>query len=178
MGIVNMKESPVKTNLSSSCVVSQATPQDIPELLAMIQALARYEKLEDQCVSTEADLQRALFSAKPEAEALIARIEGKAAGFALFCHNFSTFLGRHGLWLEDLFVHENCRGHGIGKKLLAALAGIAKQRRCGRLEWAVLDWNTPAIDFYQSRGATVMGDWRIVRTTGEALDTLAAMSDA
>ena len=162
------------TTASMTCTISTATPQDIPDLFAMVRALAHYEKLEDQCISTEADFQRALFSAKPEAEALIARVDGRPAGLALYCRNFSTFLGRHGLWLEDIFVHEEYRGRGIGKKLLAKLASIAKQHRCGRLEWAVLDWNTPAIDFYRSMGATIMNEWRIVRTTGEALDTLAA----
>ena len=165
---------PERMVISPTCSISTATPQDIPDLLAMIQALARYEKLEDQCISTEADLQRALFSVKPEAEALVARVEGNAAGFALYCHNFSTFLGRHGFWLEDLFVYNDYRRQGIGKRLLAALAKIAKQRHCGRLDWTVLDWNTPAIDFYRSMGATILNDWRIVRTTGAALDALAA----
>jgi GNAT superfamily N-acetyltransferase len=156
----------------AACLVSPATPQDVPDLLAMVRALARYERLEAQCVSTEADFHRALFSARPEAEALIARVDGQAAGFALYCHNFSTFLGRHGLWLEDLFVHEDFRGRGIGKKLLTTLAGIARHRECGRLEWAVLDWNAPAIEFYKSLGATIMDDWRIVRSAGQALEAL------
>jgi GNAT superfamily N-acetyltransferase len=163
---------PNASEACAACLVSPATQKDVPDLLAMIRALARYEKLEAQCVCSEADLRRALFSARPEAEALIARVDGEPAGFALYCHNFSTFLGRHGIWLEDLFVHEDFRGRGIGKKLLVTLAGIARQRECGRLEWGVLDWNAPAIAFYESLGATIMRDWRIARVTGQALEAL------
>ena len=142
----------------------------------MIRALAEYEKLAHLCVGTEQDLQDALFGRAPAAEVLIARVGGEPAGFALFFHTFSTFLARRGLWLEDLFVYPGHRGAGIGRALLQALAAIARERRCGRFEWAVLDWNTPAIAFYERLGATVMPDWRIVRVTGDALDRLAGTS--
>jgi GNAT superfamily N-acetyltransferase len=178
MTVIAKSTFPNTSPARAACLVSPVTPQDVPDLLAMVRALARYEKLEAQCISTEADFQRALFSARPEAEALIARVDGQPAGFALYCHNFSTFLGRQGLWLEDLFVHEDFRGRGIGKKLLTTLARIAKDRQCGRLEWAVLDWNAPAIEFYESLGATIMDDWRIVRATGKTLDDLQAMAMA
>jgi GNAT superfamily N-acetyltransferase len=142
----------------------------------MIRALAEYEKLSEICVASETDLADALFGARPAAEALIARREGQAAGFALFFHNFSTFLGRRGLWLEDLFVRPEYRRQGCAQALLRKLAAIAVDRRCGRFEWAVLDWNVRAIDFYQALGATVLPDWRIVRVVGPALATLAGNS--
>ncbi|MDR0770206.1 MAG: GNAT family N-acetyltransferase [Burkholderiales bacterium] len=158
---------------SSDFMIMPATSQDVPELVAMLRALAEYEKLQDQCVSTEADFQRALFGPEREAEALIARVGGKAAGYALYCYHFSTFLARRGLWLEDLFVYPQYRGLGIGKAMLVRLAQTAFERGYGRFEWAVLDWNTPAIEFYKAMGATVMDDWRIVRVTGNALKQLA-----
>ncbi|MDR2017076.1 MAG: GNAT family N-acetyltransferase [Burkholderiales bacterium] len=158
---------------SPSFTIAPATPQDIPELVTMLRALAEYEKLRDQCISTESDFQRALFGPEREAEALIARVGDKAAGYALFCYNFSTFLARRGLWLEDLFVYPQYRGLGIGKAMLIRLARTAHELGYGRFEWAVLDWNTPAIEFYKAMGATVMDDWRIVRVTGDALKQLA-----
>jgi len=139
----------------------------------MIQGLAEYEKLSEICVATETDLSEALFGPRPAAEALIARKGAQAAGFALFFHNFSTFLGRRGLWLEDLFVRPEYRRQGCAKALLQALAAIAVERRCGRFEWAVLDWNVRAIDFYRSLGASVLPDWRIVRVVGPALAAIA-----
>jgi GNAT superfamily N-acetyltransferase len=142
----------------------------------MIKALAEFEKLSHLCVATKSDLEDALFGSHPAAEALIARASGEAAGFALFFHNFSTFLGRRGLWLEDLFVHPAYRRRGCARALLRALAGVAVARNCGRFEWAVLDWNARAIDFYQELGATVLPDWRIVRIVGPALQALAAGS--
>ena len=154
--------------------VRPAGPADVPAIMAMIRALAEYEKLSHACVSTENDLQRALFGREPAAEVLIATADGVPAGFALFFHTFSTFLARRGLWLEDLFVYPRHRGRGIGTALLHRLATIAAERECGRFEWAVLDWNTPAIRFYERMGATVMPDWRIVRVTGPALERLAA----
>ena len=129
------------------------------------------------CVSTEKDLHQALFGPEPAAEVLIATADGVPAGFALFFHTFSTFLARRGLWLEDLFVYPEQRGRGIGRALLLRLAAIAVERECGRFEWAVLDWNSPAIRFYERMGATVMPDWRIVRVTGAALDRLAGSSN-
>ncbi len=150
-----------------------ATPADVPVVLAMIRGLAEYEKLTHLCVATEADIATALFGPQPRAEVLIAWQGDQAAGFALFFHNFSTFLGRPGLWLEDLFVRPDCRRQGCAQALLRALAGIAVARGCGRFEWSVLDWNTPAIDFYRGLGASVLPDWRIARMVGPALDALA-----
>ena len=155
--------------------IDAATPRDIADIHALIVALAHYEKLADRCVSTEEDVREALFGAHPAAEVLIARIEGDpgpAAGFALFFHTFSTFLGRRTLWLEDLFVRPEHRGAGIGRALLTRLAALAHERGCGRFEWAVLDWNEPAIRFYEALGAQVLPDWRICRVTGAALETL------
>jgi GNAT superfamily N-acetyltransferase len=149
-----------------------ATRVDVPDLLAMIRALADYERLSHLVVANETLVGEALFGARPAAEALIARElgeSGAAAGFALFFHTFSTFLGRRGLWLEDLFVYPQHRGRGLGRDLLATLAGIARARHCGRFEWAVLDWNTPAIGFYEAMGATLLPEWRIARVTGDAL---------
>jgi len=139
----------------------------------MIRDLAEFERLTHLCVATEADLGAALFGPRPSAEVLIATRGGDPAGFALFFHNFSTFLGRRGLWLEDLFVRPEHRRQGCAQALLRAVAEIARARNCGRFEWAVLDWNAPAIDFYRSLGATVLPDWRIVRVVGPALDALA-----
>jgi GNAT superfamily N-acetyltransferase len=139
----------------------------------MIRALAEYEKLLHLCIASKEDIAEALFGSRPAAEALIARANGKAAGFALFFHNFSTFLGRRGLWLEDLFVKPPYRHQGCARALLKALAALAIERGCGRFEWSVLDWNTGAIDFYRSLGATVLPDWRIVRLVGPTLEALA-----
>ena len=157
--------------------IAQATPSDVPDIQRLIRALADYERLTALCTSAEADLAEALFGPHPAAEALIARLEAKSqecVGFALFLHTYSTFLGRRSLWLEDLFVMPAHRGAGIGRALLVALAGLARERNCGRFEWAVLDWNAPAIAFYEGLGAKVLPDWRIVRVTGEALERLAA----
>ena len=153
--------------------IRAAGPTDIPAIAAMIRALADYEKLAHACVSSEQDLQSALFGPGPAAEVLIATIDEVPAGFALFFHTFSTFLAKRGLWLEDLFVYPEHRGAGVGRRLLHAVAAIAKARDCGRFEWAVLDWNTPAIGFYERLGATIMADWRIARVTGPALERLA-----
>ncbi|HEY2816906.1 MAG TPA: GNAT family N-acetyltransferase [Casimicrobiaceae bacterium] len=156
--------------------IAAARPGDAADIQALVQALAEYEKLDATCVSTVADLDEALFGTHPAAEALIARkigISEPAVGFALFFHTFSTFLGRRSLWLEDLFVRPEHRGAGIGRALLAALAGIARDRGCGRFEWAVLDWNQSAIRFYEGLGAVVLLDWRIARVTGGALERLA-----
>jgi GNAT superfamily N-acetyltransferase len=149
-----------------------AAREDVADIASMIRALAEYEKLTHLCVGTADDLEHALFGAAPAAEVLIAREDGVPVGFALFFHTFSTFLARRGLWLEDLFVVPERRGHGIGKLLLTKLAAIAVERGCGRFEWAVLDWNAPAIGFYERLGATLMHDWRIARVTGEALQAL------
>ncbi len=143
----------------------------------MIRALAQYEKLAHLCVATEGQIHAALFGPRPLAEVLIARDRGsfaEAAGFALFCHTFSTFLGRPTLWLEDLFVRPGQRGRGVGRALLGALAALAGERGCGRFEWSVLDWNAPAIRFYEALGARVLEDWKICRVTGDALARMAA----
>ena len=159
-----------------SFAIVPATAADIPAIVELIRALADYERLSHLCVSTEADLAAALFGTRPAAEVLVAREAappGKAVGFALFFHSFSTFLGRRSLWLEDLFVRPEHRGAGIGRGLLQALARIAQERGCGRFEWTVLDWNEPAIRFYAALGADVLPDWRICRVTGAALERLA-----
>ncbi len=144
----------------------------------MIRALAEYEKLAHLCIATDADLDAALFGPQPAAEVLIARKGSEPAGFALFFHNFSTFLGRRGLWLEDLFVRPEFRRQGCAQALLRTLAQVAVERGCGRFEWAVLDWNASAIEFYRSLGATLLADWRIVRVVGPALASLATGSPA
>jgi GNAT superfamily N-acetyltransferase len=161
---------------SAAYEIRAARPADVPAVHAMIRALAEYEKLAHLHVATEADLAASLFGPRPAAEVLIACKNGTPAAFALFFHNFSTFLGRRGLWLEDLFVLPAHRRQGCAKALLRALAGIARDRGCGRFEWAVLDWNASAIEFYRSLGATVLPDWRIVRVVGGALDDMAALS--
>lgn len=149
-----------------------ATPADVPAILGFIRALADYEKLTHQVVATEALLMTHLFGDRPGAEVLIAELDGRPVGFALFFPNFSTFLARPGIYLEDLFVLPDARGRGVGKTLLTAVAKLAVQRDAGRLEWAVLDWNAPAIGFYRSVGAVPMDDWTTMRVTGDALARL------
>ena len=160
--------------------ITPAQETDIPLILSLIKELAEYERLEHQAVATADSLRNALFGPRPGAEAVLARIDGQTAGFALYFHNFSTFLGRHGLYLEDLFVRPAFRGRGIGKSLLVHLARLALQRGCGRFEWAVLDWNRPARDFYEALGAEANTAWINYRISGEALERLAgnAVPDA
>jgi GNAT superfamily N-acetyltransferase len=155
--------------------IRDATPADIPLILSFIKELAHYEKLSHAVVATEELLREHLFGKNLKAEVIIAFYDGEAVGFALFFHNFSTFVGRPGLYLEDLFVRETMRGKGIGKALLIHLAGIAVDRKCGRFEWAVLDWNSPAIEFYKSLGAVPVDDWTIFRVAGDALQKLSGM---
>jgi GNAT superfamily N-acetyltransferase len=155
--------------------IRAATAADTPLIFSLIRALADYENLGHEVVATEGDLRDALFGARPAAEVRIAEWRGAPAGFALFFHNFSTFLGKRGLYLEDLFVLPEMRGKGIGKALLVHLAGVAQERGCGRFEWSVLDWNQPAIDFYKGLGAREMAAWRIYRTDGPNLAKLAAL---
>lgn len=157
----------------SALQIRSATPADAPQILAFIRALADYEKLSHEVVATEADLRAGLFGPKPVAEAVIAEWEGAPAGFALFFHNFSTFLGKPGIYLEDLFVLPDLRAKGIGRALLAHLAKLTRDRGCARLEWAVLDWNEPAIGFYHALGAVAMDEWTVNRLTGDALKRLA-----
>jgi GNAT superfamily N-acetyltransferase len=159
---------------SETLHIRAAAPADAPLILQLIRELADYEKLSHHVVASEDSIRTALFGPKPAAECLIAELAGKPVGFALFFHNFSTFLGRAGLYLEDLYVQPEYRGKGVGRRLLAQLARLALQRGCGRFEWAVLDWNAPAIRFYQSLGAQMLEDWKINRLTGEALEKLAA----
>jgi GNAT superfamily N-acetyltransferase len=155
-------------------VIRPAVREDAGLILALIRELADYEKLAHEVVADEAGLAAHLFGERPRAEALIAEVDGQPAGFALFFHNFSTFLGKPGLYLEDLFVRPQYRGLGLGKRLMVRLAKIALERDCGRFEWWVLDWNTPAIDFYRRLGAVGMDEWTVQRVTGDALKALAA----
>lgn len=160
----------------SAFAIRPAVPADVPALVAMIRALADYERLTHLVVADEVRISEALFGERPAAEALIARETSPTpapAGFALFFHTFSTFLGRRGLWLEDLFVYPRFRKQGLGRRMLVELAALARARDCGRFEWTVLDWNAPAIGFYERMGATVLPDWRIARVVGPALDALA-----
>jgi GNAT superfamily N-acetyltransferase len=154
-------------------LIRSATQADIPQILSFIRALADYENLSKACVATEALLHENLFGLAKAAEVLIAEIDSRPVGFALFFGSFSTFLARPGIYLEDLFVLPEARGHGVGKALLKAVARIAVQRDCGRLEWAVLDWNEPAIGFYKSVGAVPMEEWTTYRMTCDNLKRLA-----
>jgi len=152
--------------------IRNATAADIPQILSFIQALADYERAPEAVVATEADLLRDGFGPNPFYCCLIAEFDGKPAGFALYFFDYSTWLGRPGIYLEDLFVYPDLRGRGIGELLLKKVAAIAVERGCARLKWAVLDWNTPAIDFYRAMGAEFMDEWRNVRVSGEALTRL------
>jgi GNAT superfamily N-acetyltransferase len=160
--------------MPETCRIRPAAPADVPLILSMIRELAEFEKLAREVTATEADLKTALFGARPHAECVIAELGGKPAGFVLFFHNFSTFLAKPGIYLEDLYVKSELRGKGVGRALLAHLASLAVRRGCGRFEWAVLDWNEPAIGFYKSLGAKMMDGWKINRLTGKALEKLAA----
>jgi GNAT superfamily N-acetyltransferase len=180
----------------SDVSLAAAREEDVPVILGLIKGLGEYEKLSQEIVATEADLRAALFGPQPAAEVVMAwaarrandstpdssvptsREFREAVGFALFFHNYSTFVGRRGLYLEDLFVVPEWRGRGVGHRLLQRLARIAVERGCGRMEWSVLDWNEDAIGFYRRTGARIMDDWRLCRLTGEALDRLAASSEA
>ncbi len=152
-----------------------ATEADVPVILALIRELADYEKLSHEVVATVETLTETLFGPRPCAEALMGCVEGEAVGFALFFQNYSTFLAKPGLHLEDLYVQPAHRGCGLGKALITAVARLAQERGCGRYEWTVLDWNTPAIRFYESLGAEMKGDWRIMRVTGPALEAMAGL---
>lgn len=154
-------------------VIRPATSIDVAGMLGLMQELAEYEKLTHLFVATEDSLREALFGARPAAEALVAERDGNIVGYALYFHNFSTFLSRRGLYLEDLYVQPALRGSGLGTTMLRRLAAIAVERQCGRFEWSVLEWNQSAIDFYTKMGATVLPDWRIVRVTDDALSRLA-----
>jgi GNAT superfamily N-acetyltransferase len=153
--------------------IRSAEPADVPLITELIKALAVYEKLEHELRATDEKVRHALFGERPYAETLIADYDGEAAGFALFFHNFSTFLAQPGLYLEDLFVKPEHRSHGIGRALLQRLAQIAVERGCGRMEWAVLDWNVDAIRFYERLGARPNSDWTVYRLSGASLTGLA-----
>ena len=167
-----------RPSLAGRVSIRPARAVDVPQVLALVRELAAYERLEHQVVATEADLAAALFAPRPCAEVVLAWIDADAsattpAGFALFFHNFSTFLGKPGIYLEDLFVRPAWRGYGIGRRLLSWLADAALERGCGRLEWAVLDWNEPAIGFYRSLGAVALEEWTTFRLSGAALERVA-----
>lgn len=157
-------------------VIRPAVATDAGLIFAFVRELAEYEKLSHEVVTDEAGLAAQLFGERPHAEVLIAEVDGAPAGFALFFHNFSTLVGKPGLYLEDLFIRPTFRGLGLGKRLMLRLAQIAIERDCGRFEWSVLDWNQPAIDFYRSLGAVGMDAWTMQRVSGDALQTLAAHS--
>ena len=152
--------------------IREATESDVPQILQFIRDLAEYEKLAHMVVATEEQLRSTLFGAVRLAEVLIGSADGEPAGFAIFFHNYSTFLAQPGIYLEDLFVKPEFRGRGYGKALLVRLAQIARDRNCGRVEWAVLNWNEPSIAFYKSLGARPMEDWTVFRLTGEALEKM------
>ena len=155
--------------------IQAARPQDVPRIFALIRGLAEYEKLTHLVTGTEAQLHEELFGAHPVIECVLAWEDAHAVGFALYFYNFSTFLTRRGLYLEDLFVEPAARGRGYGKALMLHLAQLAIRRGCGRFEWSVLDWNQASIDFYKSLGADMLPDWRICRVTGDALARLGAI---
>jgi GNAT superfamily N-acetyltransferase len=157
-----------------ACTIRFGRPDDVPTIYGLIKGLAEYEKLSHEVVGTETLLREHLFGERPFAEVLLAEADGRAVGFALFFHNYSTFLTRPGVYLEDLFVLPQERGRGYGKALLAGLARLAFERGCGRLEWSVLNWNEPSIQFYRALGAVAMDGWTINRVTGEALERLAS----
>jgi GNAT superfamily N-acetyltransferase len=163
-------------NGDMAIVIREATPADVPQILDFIRALAAYEREPDAVTATEADLLRDGFGLNPIFFCLMAEENGAAAGFAFYFFSYSTWLGRAGLYLEDLFVDPKFRGLGIGKALLQRVAAIAVEKGCPRLQWEVLDWNTPAIEFYQAMGAEFMDTWRNVRVTGEALQRLAGVA--
>ncbi len=150
-----------------------ATADDVGQILRFIKGLAEYERLAHEVVADEATLRANLFGERRVAEVIIAELHGAPAGFALFFHSFSTFLGRPGVYLEDLFVEPDLRGKGVGRELLSCLARLALDRGCGRLEWSVLDWNQPAIRFYENLGAQAMDEWTVYRVTGDPLAALA-----
>lgn len=156
-------------SLTADSQIRFAVPDDVPAILGLIRELAEYERLLDQVVADEAALHRALFGERRYVEALVSIVGDETVGFALFFHNFSTFLGKPGMYLEDLYVRPKFRGRGLGKALLTQVARIAVERDCGRMEWSVLDWNEPSIRFYESLGAKPLTDWTIFRLTGDAL---------
>lgn len=161
------------TTMTKDFEIRPATEGDAPLILSFIKKLAVYEKLAHRVTATEDILRETLFGERRYAEVVIGYHGGEPVGFALFFHNYSTFLGKPGIYLEDLFVDEEHRGKGFGKALLVYLARLTKERNCGRLEWAVLNWNEPSINFYKALGAAPINEWTVFRVTGDALDKLA-----
>jgi GNAT superfamily N-acetyltransferase len=164
--------------VDAAVAIRPATEADVALILRFIKGLAEYERLSHQVRATETEIRESLFGPKPAAEVAIASVGGEPAGFALFFHNYSTFLGQRGLYLEDLFVLPEWRGRGIGRKLLAHLARLALERNCGRMEWAVLDWNADAIAVYERLGARPLSDWITYRLVGDALRALADVQES
>ncbi len=162
----------MENQLKEKLVIREATKKDVPLILSLIKELAVYEKLLHEVVATEDQLTEMLFGQKKYAEVLIANYDNENAGFALFFHNFSTFLGKPGIYLEDLYVKPQLRGKGIGKSLLLSLVKLAKERNCGRVEWAVLNWNEPSIKFYESLGAKPMNQWTVYRLSEDEINSL------
>jgi GNAT superfamily N-acetyltransferase len=158
--------------------IEPATPSDVPVIHSLIRELAEFERLLDQVIATDARLQESLFGGRPYAEVLMARLADQSVGFALFFHNYSTFRAQPGIYLEDLYVRPGYRGRGYGKALLSAVAQLAVERGCGRLEWSVLDWNQRAIDFYKKLGAVPLNDWTMFRVTDAALTHLGSLDAA
>ena len=156
-----------------SITITRASPDDVPTILSLIRELAEYEKLLHRVSATEASLRRDLFGERPYAEVLIGRLDGAAVGYALFFHSYSTFMARPGIYLEDVFVKPAARGKGVGKALLRAVARAARDRGCGRVEWSVLNWNTPSIEFYKSLGAEPLDEWTTYRMDEAAIANLA-----
>jgi len=159
--------------MNETLKIKKATVKDVPLILSLIRELAIYEKLLHEVIATEKDIKKCLFGVKKYAEVLVAFYDNKPAGMALFFHNYSTFVGKPGIYLEDLYVKPELRGKGIGKSLLIELIKIAHKRNCGRVEWAVLDWNQPAMDFYKKLGAEMMDSWRIFRLTSDKISKIA-----
>lgn len=162
----------MENQLKEKLVIREATKKDVPLILSLIKELAVYEKLLHEVVATEDQLTEMLFGQKKYAEVLIANYDNENAGFALFFHNFSTFLGKPGIYLEDIYVKPQLRGKGIGKSLLLSLVKLAKERNCGRVEWAVLNWNEPSIKFYKSLSAKPMNQWTVYRLSEDEINSL------
>ncbi len=161
----------MEPTLAHQPTLRAAVAADVPVILAFVRELAAFERLLDRVTATEDDLRQSLFGPRPYAEVALAEL-GEPVGFALFFHSYSTFVGKPGVYIEDLYVTPEARGHGVGRSLVVYVAGLALERGCGRLEWAVLDWNSHAIAFYRSLGAEAMDDWTVYRVSGRALERL------
>ena len=171
-----MSDQSARPGLPTGFLIRPATAADVATILGFIRALAEYERLLHEVVATEETLRATLFGPTPRSEVVLAELDGQPVGFALFFHNYSTFLAQPGIHLEDLFVRPEFRGHGFGKALLLHVGQLAHRRGCGRYEWSVLDWNEPSIRFYKSLGACPLDDWTVMRVTGEGLDRMAELA--